>query len=521
MIKVYVPIDSTALSLGAERTAKAIVAEAQARRIDIQLIRNGSRGLFWLEPLVEVELAEGRVAFGPVQPKDVASLFNADFINALSDSAKSHPLYLGLTEELAWLKKQQRLTFARVGITDPVSLEDYLAHDGYKGLKNALALSGADIVKAVTDSGLRGRGGAAFPTGIKWNTVLNAPAEQKYVVCNADEGDSGTYSDRMIMEDDPFVLIEGMTIAGVAVGATQGYIYLRSEYPHALTTLNEAIHRANVAGYLGENIQGSGKTFHLEVRRAAGAYVCGEETSLLESLEGKRGLVRFKPPLPAIEGLFGKPTIVNNVISLATVPIILDKGAQYYADYGMGRSRGTLPIQLAGNLKQTGLVELAFGATLRELLYDYGGGSASGKPIRAVQVGGPLGAYLPESQFDTPLDYEEFGKIWAVLGHGGIVAFDETADMAKMARYAFEFCAIESCGKCTPCRIGSTRGVEVMDKIVAGKNHPQNVQLLRDLSDTMLNGSLCALGGMTPYPVLSALNHFPEDFGLSNKEAAA
>lgn len=521
MVKVYVPIDSTALSLGAERTAKKIMQEAQARGVEMTLVRNGSRGLFWLEPLVEVETAQGRVAFGPVQPSDVAGLFDAGFTQAQADKAKAHPLYLGLTDELAWLKKQQRLTFARVGITDPLSLEDYLAHDGYQGLKNALAMSGADIVKAVTDSGLRGRGGAAFPTGIKWNTVLNAPAEQKYVVCNADEGDSGTYSDRMIMEDDPFVLIEGMTIAGIAVGATQGYIYLRSEYPHALKTLNEAIRKANLAGYLGENIQGSGHTFHLEVRRAAGAYVCGEETSLLESLEGKRGLVRFKPPLPAIEGLFGKPTIVNNVISLATVPIILDKGAQYYADYGMGRSRGTLPIQLAGNLKQTGLVELAFGATLRELLYDYGGGSASGRPIRAVQVGGPLGAYLPESQFDTPLDYEAFTKIWAVLGHGGIVAFDDSVDMAKMARYAFEFCAIESCGKCTPCRIGSTRGVEVMDKIVLGKNHPQNVQLLRDLSDTMLNGSLCALGGMTPYPVLSALNHFPEDFGLSNKEAAA
>lgn len=521
MVKVYVPIDSTALSLGAERTAKKIMQEAQARGVEVTLVRNGSRGLFWLEPLVEVETAQGRVAFGPVQPSDVAGLFDAGFTQAQADKAKAHPLYLGLTDELAWLKKQQRLTFARVGITDPLSLEDYLAHDGYQGLKNALAMSGADIVKAVTDSGLRGRGGAAFPTGIKWNTVLNAPAEQKYVVCNADEGDSGTYSDRMIMEDDPFVLIEGMTIAGIAVGATQGYIYLRSEYPHALKTLNEAIRKANLAGYLGENIQGSGHTFYLEVRRAAGAYVCGEETSLLESLEGKRGLVRFKPPLPAIEGLFGKPTIVNNVISLATVPIILDKGAQYYADYGMGRSRGTLPIQLAGNLKQTGLVELAFGATLRELLYDYGGGAASGRPIRAVQVGGPLGAYLPESQFDTPLDYEAFTKIWAVLGHGGIVAFDDTVDMAKMARYAFEFCAVESCGKCTPCRIGSTRGVEVMDKIVLGKNHPQNVQLLRDLSDTMLNGSLCALGGMTPYPVLSALNHFPEDFGLSNKEAAA
>lgn len=507
MVKVYVPRDSTALSLGADRTAKAIQAEADKRGIKIELVRNGSRGLFWLEPFVEVATDKGRVAYAPVEPKDIAGLFDADFLKG-----GKHELNLGLTEEIEWLKKQQRLTFARVGIIDPVSLDDYVANDGYKGLKNALKMSGAEIVKTVTDSGLRGRGGAAFPTGIKWNTVLNAPAEQKYIVCNADEGDSGTYSDRMIMEDDPFVLIEGMTIAAVAVGATQGYIYLRSEYPHALKTLNESIAKAEAAGYLGEKICGSNHTFKLEVRRAAGAYVCGEETSLLESLEGRRGLVRFKPPLPAIEGLFGKPTVVNNVISLATVPIILDKGAQFYADYGMGRSRGTLPIQLAGNIKQGGLVELAFGATLRELLYDFGGGSATGKPIRAVQVGGPLGAFLPESQFDTPLDYEEFSKIWAVLGHGGIVAFDDTVDMAKMARYAFEFCAIESCGKCTPCRIGSTRGAEVVDKITAGKDHAKNIQVLRDLSDTMLNGSLCALGGMTPYPVLSALNHFAEDF---------
>jgi formate dehydrogenase iron-sulfur subunit len=464
--------------------------------------------------MVEVATDKGRVAYGPVKAKDVPSLFEADFLNA-----KAHPLSLGLTDELDWLKKQQRLTFARVGITDPVSLDDYIAHDGYKGLKSALALSGAEIVKAVTDSGLRGRGGAAFPTGIKWNTVLGCKADQKYIVCNADEGDSGTFSDRMIMENDPYVLIEGMTIAGIAVGARQGYIYLRSEYPHALKALNEAIAKAEKAGYLGENICGSSHAFNLEVRRAAGAYVCGEETSLLESLEGKRGLVRFKPPLPAIEGLFGKPTVVNNVISLATVPIILDKGAQYYADYGMGRSRGTLPIQLAGNLKHGGLVELAFGITLRELLYDYGGGSATGRPIRAVQVGGPLGSFLPESQFDTPLDYEAFTNIWAVLGHGGIVAFDDTVDMAKMARYAFEFCAIESCGKCTPCRIGSTRGAEVMDKIIAGTDTVKNIKLVRDLSDTMLNGSLCALGGMTPYPVLSAMNHFAEDFESRDFEA--
>lgn len=509
-ITVYVPRDSSALSLGAHQVAEQIVAEAKQRGADIQLVRNGSRGMFWLEPMVEVQTAQGRVAYGPVTVDDVASLFDADFLHG-----KPHPLHLGLTAEIAWLKKQERLTFARVGITDPVSLTDYIAHDGYQGLRNALAMSPADIVQQVTDSGLRGRGGAAFPTGIKWNTVLNAPAEQKYIVCNADEGDSGTYSDRMIMEGDPFVLIEGMTIAGLAVGATQGYIYLRSEYPDALITLNEAIESAYHAGYLGDNILDSGKRFDLEVRRAAGAYVCGEETSLLESLEGKRGLVRFKPPLPAIEGLFGKPTVVNNVISLATVPIILDKGANFYRDFGMGRSRGTLPIQLAGNLKQCGLVEKAFGITLRELLYDFGGGSASGKPIRAVQVGGPLGAYLPEAQFDTPMDYEKFSDIWAVLGHGGVVAFDTSVDMAKMARDAFEFCAVESCGKCTPCRIGSTRGMEVLDKVIAGKDKAQNIALVRDLSDTMLNGSLCALGGMTPYPVLSAINHFPEDFGVA------
>jgi formate dehydrogenase iron-sulfur subunit len=507
-VTVYVPRDSSALSLGAEKTAKAIAAEASKRGIEINLIRNGSRGLYWLEPLVEVATAEGRVAYGPVQASDVPGLFDAGFL-----TGSDHALKQGLTEEIPYLKNQERLTNARVGITDPVSLDDYLAYEGYKGLKNALNMAPAEIVKAVTDSGLRGRGGAAFPTGIKWNTVLNAPAEQKYIVCNADEGDSGTFSDRMVMEDDPFVLVEGMTIAGLAVGATKGYIYLRVEYPHAHKNLNAAIAAAKAAGYLGEDILGSGKVFDLEVRLGAGAYVCGEETSLLESLEGKRGLVRFKPPLPAIKGLFGQPTVINNVISLASVPIILDKGAEYYRDYGMGRSRGTLPIQLAGNIKHPGLIEKAFGVTLREILYDYGGGSATGRPIKAVQVGGPLGAFVPESQFDTPLDYEAFAANWAVLGHGGIVVFDDTADMAKMARYAMEFCAIESCGKCTPCRIGSTRGVEIMDKIINNQDKANNIKLLRDLSDTMLNASLCALGGMTPYPVLSALNHFPKDFG--------
>jgi len=514
--KIFIPRDSSALSLGADKVYKEILSESKKRDINIEIIRNGSRGLFWLEPMIEVETSKGRVAYGPINISDINSLFDSEFF-----LGKKHNLFLGITEEIKWLKNQERLTYARVGITDPVSIEDYEGLDGFKGLKNALKLSPEKIVQEVADSGLRGRGGAAFPTGIKWKTVLDAPSEKKYIVCNADEGDSGTFSDRMIMENDPFVLIEGMIIAGLAVGADQGYIYLRSEYPHAQKILNEAISIALEKNYLGKNILGSDFSFSLEVTRAAGAYICGEETSLLESLEGKRGMVRYKPPLPAIEGFYGKPTVVNNVISLATIPIIMDKGANFYANYGMGRSKGTLPIQLAGNLKQTGLVEKAFGISLRELLYDFGGGSATGKPIKAVQVGGPLGAFLPKEQFDTPLDYEKFSEINAVVGHGGIVAFDESVDMSKMARYSFEFCAIESCGKCTPCRIGSTRGMEVIDKIKTGVDQEKNVSLLRDLGDTMVNGSLCAMGGMTPFPVISALNFFPEDFGLEKTETSA
>jgi len=508
-VTVYVPQDASALSLGAGDVADAIAKEAAARGVELHLVRNGSRGAFWLEPLVEVVTPKGRVAYGPVAPGDVPGLFAADFLNSL---ARQHPLALGLTDEIPWFASQQRLTFARVGITDPVSVSDYIAHNGYQGLRHALAMTQQEVVQAILDSGLRGRGGAAFPTGIKWKTVLEQPAAQKYITCNADEGDSGTFSDRMLMEGDPLTLIEGMTIAGVAVGATQGYIYLRAEYPHAYRALNNAIASAYQARYLGSDVMGSGKRFDLEVRLGAGAYVCGEETSMLESLEGKRGEVRVRPPLPAIKGLFGQPTIVNNVMTLGSVPVILHKGAEFYKNYGMGRSRGTLPLQLAGNIKRGGLVERAFGITLRELLYDYGGGSATGRPIRAVQVGGPLGAYIPASQFDVAIDYEALAAIGALLGHGGIVVFDDTVDMARMARYAMEFCAVESCGKCTPCRIGSTRGVEVIDRILGGMESERNVRQLEELCETMLQGSLCGLGGMTPFPVTSALKHFREDF---------
>jgi formate dehydrogenase iron-sulfur subunit len=506
---VYVPRDAGALSLGAGEVADAIAREATARGLELQLIRNGSRGAYWLEPLVEVATPRGRMAFGPVRAADVPGLFDADF-----QSGGAHPLSLGLTDAIPWFATQQRLTFARVGMVDPASVADYVIHGGYQGLRRALAMSPADVVAAILASGLRGRGGAAFPTGIKWKTVLEQPAGRKYVTCNADEGDSGTFSDRMLMEGDPLSLIEGMTIAAVAVGATQGYIYLRAEYPHARRALTQAIAAAYQSRYLGADLMGSGKSFDLEVRLGAGAYICGEETSMLESLEGKRGEVRVRPPLPAIKGLFGRPTIVNNVITLASVPTILHQGAEHYAGYGMGKSRGTLPIQLAGNIKRGGLVERAFGLTLRELLETYGGGSASGRPLRAVQVGGPLGAYIPASQFDTLVDYEALGGIGALLGHGGIVAFDDTVDMARMARYAMEFCALESCGKCTPCRIGSTRAMEVIDRIIARQETQGNVRRLEELCELMVQGSLCGLGGMAPFPVQSALRHFREDFGM-------
>lgn len=505
--RIFVPLDTTALALGAEATARAITEVGARQGPPITLVRNGSRGLHWLEPLVEVETHEGRIGYGPVEADDVAGLFAADFLNG-----GAHRLRLGPVDAIPYLAAQERLTFRRVGVIDPTSLDDYEAHGGWAGLHASVAARPADLVEEVVRSGLRGRGGAAFPTGIKWRTVLATPSDQKYVVCNADEGDSGTFSDRMLLEGDPFVVIEGMIIAGLAVGATEGFVYLRSEYPQARRVFATALARARAAGYLGADVAGSGRRFDIHLRLGAGAYICGEETALLESLEGKKGLVRPKPPLPAVSGLWGRPTVINNLVTLAAVPWIIAHGGGQYAARGAGRSRGTLPFQLAGNIRRGGLVELPFGRTLRELLFDFGGGTATGRPIRAVQVGGPLGAYLPESLFDTPLDYEPFAAAGGMIGHGGIVVFDDTVDMARMARYAMEFCANESCGKCTPCRIGSTRGVEVIDALRAGRRREEQLALLHDLCDTLTHASLCAMGGLTPAPVLAALRHFPEDF---------
>jgi formate dehydrogenase iron-sulfur subunit len=513
---VFVPADSSALSVGADAVAGAIVEEARRRGLAVTIVRTGSRGLFWLEPLIEVETPAGRLGYGPIAPAEASRLFEASFL-----TGGAHPKALGRVEDIPYLARQQRLIFARSGLTDPLSLDDYRRHGGLRGLECALRYGPKATIDEILASGLRGRGGAGFPTGIKWRTTAGVEADQKYVVCNADEGDSGTFADRMLMEGDPSLLIEGMAIAALSVGATKGYVYIRSEYPHAFAVFSRAIERARAAGLLGPSVLGSGRAFDIEARLGAGAYICGEETSLLESLEGRRGQIRVKPPLPAIAGLFGKPTVVNNVLSFAATPWILEHGAKAYADYGVGRSLGSQPFQLAGNVRHGGLVELAFGASLRDLVEGFGGGTRTGRPVRAVQVGGPLGAYFPASLLDTPLDYESMAAARGMLGHGGIVVFDDSVDMARQARFAFEFCAKESCGKCTPCRIGSTRGVETVDKIIAGHDRERNVQLVRDLCEVMTDGSLCALGGLAPLPVLSALNHFSEDFARAPARAAA
>lgn len=500
-MKIYVPLDSVAVALGADGLVAAIEAEASRRGVTVEVVRNGSRGMVWLEPLVEVVTEAGRAGFGPMTLADVPGLFG---------DLAAHPKAVGLVEELPWMKGQTRLTFARVGVIDPLSLEDYVANGGLVGLERAAKMTKAEIVAEVTESGLRGRGGAGFPTGIKWKTVSEAPGEQKYIVCNADEGDSATFADRMLMEGDPFTLIEGMAIAGLACGATKGYVYIRSEYPVAIRVMEAAVKIAREAKVLGP-------AFDMEIRVGAGAYVCGEETSLLNSLEGKRGVVRAKPPLPALQGFMGRPTVVNNVISLASVPVIMAKGAPFYKDFGLGRSRGTIPLQIAGNVKYGGLYEVAFGLTLGQIVNEIGGGTASGRPVKAVQVGGPLGAWFPPSLFDTPFGYEEFGAKDGLIGHAGLTIADDSTDMLQMARFAMEFCAIESCGKCTPCRIGAVRGVETLDRLAAGD--ASAIPLITDLCNTMKSGSLCALGGFTPYPVMSAITHFPDDFARA-KEAA-
>ena len=495
MDAIYVPLDSSAVAAGAEQVEAALLAQGATVR------RNGSRGLAWAEPLLEIATVQSRLAFRNVGAADVC---------AILEQGAAHPQCLGEVDQIDFLRTQPRTIFDRAGTAHPLELAKTTVLD------QCLRRDPKTLIDAVETAGLRGRGGAGFPAHIKWRTVCDTPAEQKYVVCNADEGDSGTFADRLLMEGDPYRLIEGMTIAGLATGATKGYVYLRSEYPIAADIFQAALDGAYAEHLLGADIMGSGRSFDIELFIGAGAYICGEETALLESLEGKRGEIRTKPPVPAVAGLFGKPTLVHNVISLASVPAIIEHGGDWYASLGVGRSTGTMPFQLAGNVKRGGLVEVPFGITINELVHGYGGGTRSGRPIRTVQIGGPLGAYLKPDEFDAPLTYEHMAELGAGIGHGGIVVYDDSIDLAEQARYAFAFCEAESCGKCTPCRIGAVRGKEAMDAVIRarsqGRSTADQLAVIADLCEVMEAASLCQMGGMTPIPVVSAIERFPGDF---------
>ena len=503
-IKIYIPKETSACSVGSDLIAEKINALTQEHK-HISIIRNGSWGAFWLEPFVEIEINGNRVGASYLN-KDISHLTSIEeFIDDFNNS-KPHNIL-----EIDFIKQQTRLVFSRIGLDDPLDLNQYCNSGGYKGLEKSFEIGQQKTIDEIKKSGLNGRGGAAFPTAIKMQTVLDQESKTKYVACNADEGDGGTFSDRLIMECDPYSLIEGMTIAAYSVGANHGYIYLRSEYPLAKYFLTGAIKILKSHNLLGKNILGKNFTFEIELRIGAGSYVCGEETAMMESIEGRRGLVRSKPPLPAIKGLFHQPTLINNVITLASMSVILLHGNEIFSQFGSGKSVGTMPYQLCGNIKQGGLIEVPFGITLNEMIYDFGAGTFNEKPVHAVQIGGPLGMYLPTNLLNTPLTIEALMDLKGSLGHGGVIVFDDSTNMALQAKFAMDFCAIESCGKCTPCRIGSVRGVELIDKIYNGTAVKADRILLEELCETMETTSLCAMGGMTPNPVRSIMKYFPNE----------
>ena len=497
MKRMYIPQDTAARAVGAERLAKA-----WAKERDIELVRTSSRGAFYLEPLVEVDGPDGRIGWPRATESDLSSILQGKGGTPIAT--------------IPFLAKQTRVTFDNFGETRPLSLAGYRSHGGFEGLEEALSLAPQEIITEIKKSQMRGRGGAAFPVWRKWQAAMETAADQKYVVANGDEGDGGTYCDRMIMEGEPFRLIEGMLIAAKAIGATKGYIYCRHEYPAAARTVQEAIDILTRAGCLGEEALGrnarAGGQFTIEVFVGAGSYVCGEETALLQSLEGKRGMVQAKPPYPAVSGLYEKPTLVSNVLTFATIPSILKRGGEWHALLGTEHSKGTIPLQVGGRVKQPGLVEIPFGLSLEEVIEDFGGGMATGARFKAVQVGGPLGSLFTRAGLQTKICYEAFAQAGAILGHGGIVVFDQETEMLELARHFMAFTADESCGKCTPCRVGSVRAREILDGIMQGRGRPGDLELLADLGETMKQASLCALGGRAPYPVLTAIEHFRKEF---------
>jgi NADH-quinone oxidoreductase subunit F len=508
--KILISMGTSGISAGAPEIAEVFARELKRVKLTAkyEIRRVGDRGLF-RDPLVDVIAPEtGRVTYEYVKPGDVPKIVDEHLIKGKPPEA----LRAGRDYE-QFFASQMRVVLANCGEIDPEDIDDYLTHGGYQALKKVLSLDPEKVIGEVEKSGLRGRGGAGFATGLKWKYCRQAAGEVKYVVCNADEGDPGAFMDRSLLEGDPQSVIEGMIIAGFAIGAAQGFIYCRAEYPLAVKRLDIAISQAKKKGFLGRNILGSEFSFDLTIQQGAGAFVCGEETALLASLEGRRGMPRPRPPFPAQEGLWGKPTLINNVETFATLRSIIAKGADWFSSIGTTKSKGTKIFALAGKVKNTGLVEVPMGTTLREVIYGAGGGAVNKNiAVKGVQIGGPSGGCLPVSLLDTPIDYESITATGAIMGSGGMIVMDETTCMVDMARFFLAFTVAESCGKCVPCRVGLKRMLEVLEEISRGKGKKEDIDFLQELGTTIKDSALCALGTTAPHPVLTTLRYFPDEY---------
>ena len=500
---------------------EAAIREAiAAHRITADIVRVGCLGLCYAEPLVDI-IKPGfpRIHYGGLDPEQAARLVTEYLTGdnpcpelALGTSGDGAVAGIPRLEELPVLKAQVRITLRNCGLIDPGNLDHYLARGGYRGLERALAMGPEAVIEEIKRSGLRGRGGAGFPTGLKWQFCRKASGNLKYLICNADEGDPGAFMDRSLLEGDPHAVLEGMLIGAYAIGASEGYIYIRAEYPLAIERLQTALRQLEENGLIGDDILGSGFGFHLKIKEGAGAFVCGEETALIASIEGKRGMPRSRPPFPANSGLWGRPTNINNVETWASVSAIMERGADWFAGYGTEKSRGTKTFALAGKINRTGLIEVPFGITLEEIIYDIGGGIPDGKQLKAVQTGGPSGGCLPAGLIKLAVDYESLAEAGSIVGSGGMIVLDEDNCMVDTARFFLSFTCAESCGKCVPCRLGTRQMLDILEKITRGDGEPADIELLSSLSRNIKRGSLCALGGTATNPVITTLRYFREEY---------
>lgn len=527
--RIIVGMGTCGIAAGAKDVFNAVVQEVESRRLDVVVAQTGCIGMCQREPLLDVELPGGpRVTYGNVAVKDVpriiaSHVLNGSIVEELAVAqfpagelrAENVPSY----DELDFYRKQRRLALANCGRIDPENIEEYIAAGGYEACVKALTeMTPEEVIAEVKRAGLRGRGGAGFPMGLKWELTRQTPSTKKYIICNADEGDPGAFMDRSLLEGDPHRVIEGMIIGAYAIGADEGYIYIRAEYPLAIKRLELALQQARERGFLGEDIFGSGFSFNLQIKKGAGAFVCGEETALMASIEGKRGMPRPKPPFPSQSGLWGKPTNINNVETFANVPELIRLGAAGFSSIGTQGSTGTKVFALTGKIANTGLVEVPMGLSLREVIYDIGGGVPGGGQLKAVQIGGPSGGCIPAELLDLPIDYESLRSVGAMMGSGGMVVMDQSTCMVDVARFFLRFTQHESCGKCTPCREGTKRMLEILDRICSGEGREGDLELLEELGHHIRDTSLCQLGGSAPNPVLSTLQYFRAEYEAHIKD---